>query len=181
MKRICVFAGSKTGSASEYSDAAKALGHELVARGLGLVYGGGKLGLMGVIADSVLEKGGHVTGVIPETLVEAEHAHEGATEMHVVTTMHERKALMVELSIGFIALPGGLGTLDETFEILTYNQLGIHHHPCGLLNVNGYYDNLLLFLGDSVNQGFVKQSHHSLIIFDTDVGRLVDRIAGNQT
>lgn len=176
MKRICVFAGSNTGRTPEYSSVARALGRELVGRDLGLVFGGGNVGLMGVIADAVLEAGGHVTGIIPETLVVREQAHQGAQEMHVVSSMHERKAMMVDLSIGFIALPGGMGTLDETFEIITYNQLGIHHHPCGLLNVGGYYDNLVLFLRDSVDQGFVKQEHKALLVVDTDVSRLVDRI-----
>ncbi|MDH3688174.1 MAG: TIGR00730 family Rossman fold protein [Gammaproteobacteria bacterium] len=181
MKRICVFAGSRRGAMPEYSAAAKALGRELVSRGLGLVYGGGKLGLMGVIADQVLELGGHVTGIIPDSLIIKEQAHQGVSEMHVVTTMHQRKAMMVDLSTGFIALPGGLGTLDETFEILTYNQLGIHDHPCGLLNVEGYYDSLLHFLNHSIDQEFVREAHKSLIIVDADVSQLVDRIASNNS
>ena len=136
---ICVFTGSRQGRRSDYADAARRIGRELVERGYGLVYGGGNVGLMTVVADAVLESHGHVTGVIPETLVEKEVVHRGLSELRIVQSMHERKAMMAELSDGFVALPGGIGTMEEFFEVLSWAQLGMHNKPCGLLNVCGYY------------------------------------------
>src|SRR6187549_1487199 len=146
MMRVCVFAGSSSGSRPEYRTAAEDLGRELAARGIELVYGGAHVGLMGGVADAVLAGGGRVTGVIPKALVDKEVAHTGLTDLRIVASMHQRKALMVDLSDAFIALPGGWGTLDEMFEILTWAQLGLHRKPCGLLNVQKYFDRLLAFL-----------------------------------
>ena len=168
--RICVFTGSRHGARSEYAEAAKRLGRELVARGYGLVYGGGKVGLMTVIADTVLELKGHVTGVIPSSLVSKEVAHLGLTALRVVDSMHERKALMAELSDGFIAMPGGIGTMEELFEVLSWAQLGLHEKPCALLNVMGYYDPLLRFLDHGVEQDFIKPKHRELLIEESDPG-----------
>src|SRR5262245_55803245 len=144
--RICVFTGSRRGVRAEYADAAKQLGRALVQRGYGLVYGGGKVGLMTIIADTVLDLKGHVTGVIPDSLVGKEVAHRGLSNLRVVGSMHERKALMAALSNGFIAMPGGIGTMEEFFEVLSWAQLGLHEKPCGLLNVCGYYDPLMQFI-----------------------------------
>jgi uncharacterized protein (TIGR00730 family) len=163
MKRVCVFAGSSAGSQPEYLTAAEDLGRVLAAREIGLVYGGARVGLMGALADAVLAGSGQVTGVIPRAMVEKEVAHDGLTDLRVVTTMHERKALMVELADGFIALPGGWGTLDELFEILTWAQLGIHRKPCGVLNVLGYFDQLLAFLEHAMQQGFVRREYGALL------------------
>ena len=157
MKRICVFAGSSKGVRPEYREAARALGRALGARGIGVVYGAGGIGLMGVLADAVIENGGEITGVIPDKLMDMEVAHEGITELRVVRTMHERKALMAELSEGFIALPGGLGTLEETMEMLTWLQLGYHDKPVGLLNIGGYYDPLLAFFRHMNEEGFISE------------------------
>ncbi len=149
----------------------------MAGRQIGLVYGGGNVGLMGVLADAMLAVGGEVIGVIPASLVAREVAHHGVTELRVVQTMHERKALMNELSDGFVALPGGFGTLDEFFEILTWSQLGIHGKPCGLLNVAGYYNDLLLMLDRAVAENFLRPAHRELVITDTDVGQLLQRLA----
>lgn len=157
LKRICVFAGSSKGVRTEYQEATRTLGHALGARGIGVVYGAGGIGLMGVLADAVIEKGGEITGVIPDKLMDMEVAHEGITELRVVRTMHERKALMAELSDGFIALPGGLGTLEETMEMLTWLQLGYHDKPVGLLNIRGYYDPLLTFFRHMNEEGFISE------------------------
>jgi uncharacterized protein (TIGR00730 family) len=173
-KNFCVFTGSRHGARSEYSLAAKALGRELVGRGYGLVYGGGKVGLMTVIADTVLELGGHVTGVIPNSLVSKEVAHRGLTDLRVVQSMHERKAVMAELSDGFIAMPGGIGTLEEFFEVLSWAQLGLHDKPCGLLNVGGYYDHLIRFLDHAVTDDFVKPKHRALLIVEKEPAKLLD-------
>ena len=175
--RICVFTGSRHGAAPEYADAARQLGRELVARGYGLVYGGGKVGLMTVIADTVLELKGHVTGVIPSSLVSKEVAHLGLTALRVVDSMHERKALMAELSDGFIAMPGGIGTMEELFEVLSWAQLGLHEKPCALLNVAGYYDPLIQFLDRAVEQDFIKAKHRALLIVESDPGALLDGFA----
>ena len=175
--RLCVFCGSNHGERAEYAAAAADLGAALVERGIGLVYGGGRVGLMGVIADTVLAGGGEVIGVIPHALDTKELAHDGVTKMHRVNTMHERKALMADLADGFIALPGGLGTFDESFEIVTWAQLGIHHKPCGLLNVAGYYDRLIAFLDHTVEERFVKPQHRDLILVESDYQRLLDRMA----
>ena len=176
MKRVCVFAGSSAGVRPEYMAAATDLGRVLGARGIGLVYGGARVGLMGAVADAVLTGGGAVIGVIPRALVEKEVAHSGLTELRVVTTMHERKALMADLSDAFIALPGGWGTLDEFFEILTWAQLGLHRKPCGLLNAQGYFDRLLAFLDHTVEQGFVRREHQSMISVSDSPATLLDAL-----
>jgi len=173
---VCVFCGSNTGLRDDYRIAAQALAVELARRGLGLVYGGGNIGLMGLLADSMLQAGGEVIGVIPRSLVEKEVAHHGVTELRVVDTMHQRKAMMNELSDAFIALPGGFGTLDEFFEILTWAQLGIHAKPSGLLNVSGFYDNLLAMLDHAVNERLLRPAHRELVITDTDADALLQRL-----
>jgi uncharacterized protein (TIGR00730 family) len=174
MNRICVFCGSRTGDRAVYAESARRLGEELARRGLGLVFGGGHIGLMGVLADAVLQGGGEVVGVIPQSLVDKELAHAGVTRMHVVATMHERKALMADLSDGFIALPGAFGTADEFFEILTWAQLGIHAKPVGLLNVEGFFDHLLAWLDHTARQGFLKPKHRSLLLEAVEPGPLLD-------
>lgn len=174
---ICVFAGSSPGARGAYAKAARALGEELVSRGLDLVYGGSKVGLMGVVADAVLEGGGRVTGVIPKALVAKEVAHEGLTELRVVASMHERKALMAELAGGFIALPGGMGTLEELLEILTWSQLGFHGKPSGLLNAEGYYDGLVEFFDHLVRERFVKEAHRAMALVEADPGLLLDAMS----
>jgi hypothetical protein len=179
MKKICVFCGSSSGNREEYSSAASELGRELAKRNIGLVYGGASVGIMGALADSVLENGGEVTGVIPESLVESV-GHEKLTELHVVDTMHARKALMFELSCAFIALPGGLGTLEEIFEVLTWGQLGFHKKPCGILNISGYFDHLLRFLEHSVSEKFVKEAHFDMLQNSETVGGLLDKLQHNR-
>lgn len=176
-RKICVFTGSRHGASTAYADAAEQLARDLVERSFGLVYGGGNVGLMNIIADAVLDLGGHVTGVIPNALVSKEVAHRGLSELRVVNSMHERKALMAELSDGFIALPGGIGTMEEFFEVLSWAQLGIHNKPCGLLNVSGYYDPLIEFLDHAVSQDFVKPKHRALLIVEHDPITLLDRFA----
>jgi uncharacterized protein (TIGR00730 family) len=174
-RRICVFTGSRHGSRSDYAQAAAALGRELVERDYGLVYGGGNVGLMNVVANTVLERMGNVIGVIPNSLVSKEVAHRGLTELRVVGSMHERKALMAELSDGFIAMPGGIGTMEEFFEVLSWAQLGLHEKPCGLLNVAGYYDSLITFLDQAVAKDFIKPKHRALMIVEEDSTALLDR------
>lgn len=166
MKRICVYCGSSGGRHSDYAAAATALGQLLAQNGIGLVYGGAAIGIMGVIADAVLAGGGSVSGVIPQALKDKEIAHEGLTELHVVESMHERKSLMAVLSDGFIAMPGGYGTLEEIVETLTWGQLQFHNKPCGLLNVNGYFDHLLAFLQHAEAQGFIKSGHREMLLVD---------------
>jgi uncharacterized protein (TIGR00730 family) len=177
MKRVCVFCGSNAGIRAEYGIAAQGLATVLARRGLGLVYGGGNVGLMGVLADSMLQAGAEVIGVIPQALVAKEVAHRGVTELRIVDTMHQRKALMNELSDAFIALPGGFGTMDEFFEILTWSQLGIHGKPSGLLNVSGYYDSLLAMLDHAVAERFLRPAHRDLVIADTKADSLLQRLA----
>jgi uncharacterized protein (TIGR00730 family) len=177
VRRICVFCGSNPGRRPEYAGAAREMGRVLVERGVGLVYGGGKVGLMGIVADTVLAGGGEVAGVIPEALVAREVGHAGLTALHVVRTMHERKALMADLADGFVALPGGFGTFEEFCEVLTWSQLGFHPKPCGLLNVAGYYDPLLALFDRAVEEGFVPPRHRALVIEETDPARLLDRFA----
>ena len=177
MKRVCVFCGSNPGRRPEYADAAREMGRVLVERGLGLVYGGGKVGLMGIVADTVLAGGGEVSGVIPEALVAREVGHAGLTALHVVRTMHERKALMADRADAFVAMPGGFGTFEEFCEVLTWSQLGFHPKPCGLLNVAGYYDPLLALFDHAVEERFVPPQHRALVIEDTDPARLLDRFA----
>ena len=177
MKRICVFCGSATGARPAYAAAARDLGEALVARGLGLVYGGGSVGLMGVLADAVLAAGGEVIGVIPGPLASRELAHAGLTALHVVDSMHERKAMMASLCDGFVALPGGLGTFEETLEVLTWAQLGIHRKPVGVLNVEGYWDGLRHLLAHAVGEGFVRPEYAALLLFGTTAAELLDRVA----
>lgn len=180
MKRVCVYCGSSIGRDPAYRAAAGALGQELADRGLGLVYGGASVGVMGAIADAVLEAGGEAIGIIPESLALKEIAHEGLTERHVVRSMHERKAMMAEYADGFVALPGGWGTMEEIFEILTWAQLGFHQKPCGLLNVAGYYDGLFSFLEHVIEEQFVKPDYRELLIMERDANRLLDRFASYQ-
>jgi uncharacterized protein (TIGR00730 family) len=175
MKRICVYCGSSPGRLIDYRDAAQALGHELAARDLGLVYGGASIGVMGAVADAVLEKGGQVFGVIPHALATREVAHNGLDELFVVDSMHERKAKMAELSDGFIALPGGWGTIEEIFEMLTWAQLGFHKKPCGLLNISGYYDHLFTFLEHAIDERFVHEEFRPMIMMEQSAGNLLDR------
>jgi len=169
-----VFCGSNFGRRPEYSAAVRQLAQALVAAAIDVVYGGARVGTMGLLADSALEAGGRVIGVIPSVLVDAEIAHGGLTELHVVGSMHERKARMAELSDGFIALPGGLGTLDELAEIITWSQLGLHDKPTGLLNVAGYYDDLLAFFDHAVEEGYLRSQHRGFIHSETDVHRLLE-------
>jgi uncharacterized protein (TIGR00730 family) len=176
IERICVFAGSSAGRQPEYQSTARDLGRVLADRQVGLVYGGARVGLMGVVADAVLASAGHVVGVIPEALVEKEVAHEGLSELRVVASMHERKAVMVELADGFIALPGGWGTLEEFFEVLTWGQLGLHRKPCGLLNTRGYYDGLLSFVEHSIHEAFVRSEYRSMIAVSRSPGELIDQL-----
>jgi len=164
MRRICVFCGSSPGSRAEYRAATEELGAELVRRSIGLVYGGGNVGLMGVLADAVLKAGGEAVGVIPENLMAREVGHNGLTKLHVVHSMHERKALMADLSDAFIALPGGFGTLEEFCEVLTWAQLGLHAKPCGILNVLGYYSPLLAMFDHAVKERFLKQENRRLVV-----------------
>jgi hypothetical protein len=180
MKRICVFAGSSVGARPDYAGAARELAAELVRRKLGLVYGGGSVGLMGVLADAALAHGGEVIGVIPRGLATRELAHTGLTEMRVVESMHERKALMASLVDGFIALPGGLGTFEETLEVLTWSQLGIHRKPVGVLNVAGYFDGLLRMLAHAVGEGFVRREYLALLLFADTPAALLDAMAAWQ-
>jgi len=174
--KVCVFSGSRSGANFGYADAARQLGGELVRRGHDLVYGGGNVGLMGVIADAVLGLHGHVTGVIPDSLVSKEVAHEGLSDLRIVRSMHERKAVMAELSDGFIAMPGGIGTMEEFFEVLSWAQLGIHNKPCGLLDVSGYYQPLIRFFDHAVDHGFLKPTHRSLLLVETEPRKLLDRL-----
>lgn len=170
---MAVYCGARLGQDPVYADAARALGARLACRGLGLVYGGGRVGLMGVLADAVLEAGGEAIGVIPEFMMAREVAHDGLTALHVVDSMHARKARMAALADAFVALPGGLGTLDELVEMLTWAQLGLHAKPCGLLNVRGYFDGLLAFVDHAAREGFVRPGHHALLTPDDDPERLL--------
>ena len=164
MKRICVFCGSSSGSLPEYHAAAEEMGAELARRNIGLVYSGGNVGLMGIIADTVLRAGGEAVGVIPEHLRAREVGHEGLTKLHVVQSMHERKALLADLSDAFVALPGGLGTLEEFCEVVTWTQLGLHTKPCGILNVLGYYSPLLAMFDYAVVERFLKPENRALVL-----------------
>jgi uncharacterized protein (TIGR00730 family) len=177
MRRICVFCGSSSGRSPDYRNAATELGTLLARRGMGLVYGGAAVGLMGTVADAALAAGGEVIGVIPQALVEREIAHPGLTELRVVGSMHERKTLMAELSDGFIALPGGVGTLDEFFEIWTWAQLGSHSKPSGLLNVRGYYDRLLDFMRHVVDEQFLKPAQLEMLLVSECPEVLLDKMA----
>ena len=175
--RICVFSGSSHGYAPEYKAAAQALGGLLARNSIELVYGGAAVGLMGALADATLAEGGRVTGVIPQALVDREVAHAGLTHLHVVSSMHERKSLMARLADGFIALPGGIGTFEELFEVWTWAQLGSHTKPCALLNVLGFYDRLLEFLDRVVEQGFLKPVHREMVLVEKEPAPLLRAIA----
>jgi uncharacterized protein (TIGR00730 family) len=174
---LCVFCGSSAGSKPAYLDAAIALGRVLAEARIRLVYGGGRVGLMGAIADAVLHNGGEVVGVIPRHLVAREVAHKGLSDLRIVASMHERKALMSELSDAFVALPGGLGTLEEFFEVWTWGQLGLHQKPYGLLNVAGFYEPLVQFIDQLVDLKFVKPEHRKMLIVESDVAALPARLS----
>jgi uncharacterized protein (TIGR00730 family) len=176
MRRLCVFCGSSTGTRTAYAAATRTLAALLVRRGIGLVYGGGGIGLMGVLADAVLAAGGEVIGVIPRPLATKEIAHGGCTELRIVDSMHERKATMAALSDGFMALPGGLGTFEELLEMLTWTQLGVHAKPVAALDVDGYWTGLRRLLADGVAAGFVRPENEAILLVDADPARLVDRM-----
>ena len=176
MKRICVYCGSSYGKLPAYTDAAKALGKTLTDNGIGLVYGGASVGIMGVVADAVLEGGGEVIGVIPQAIADLEIAHTGLSQLEVVANMHERKAMMAEFSDGFIALPGGLGTMEELFEVWTWAQLGFHHKPCGLMNVAGYYDHLTAFIDHTVDQEYVKAADRETLLVSSEPADLIKQM-----
>lgn len=175
-RRIAVFCGSASGHDPRHVAEARRLGRALAARNLGLVYGGGSIGLMGAIADAVLDAGGDVIGVIPRTLWEREVGHRGLTELHIVETMHERKAMMAELSDAFVALPGGLGTLEELFEAWTWSQLGLHRKPCAILDSGGYFDDLVTFLDKAVAAGFVDATYRAMLIVEREPAALFERL-----
>lgn len=177
LKNLCVYCGSSPGRLPVYAEAARSLAAALVRRDIGLIYGGASLGVMGTLADAVLAHGGRVTGVMPESLFEQEIAHRGLTEMHFTRSMHERKALMAELADGFIALPGGLGTLEEILEVWTWGQLSLHAKPCGLLDVAGYYAPLQRFLDHAADEGFIRAKHRAMLIVEQDPEILLDRYA----
>ena len=174
LKSVCVYCGSSPGKNSLYINAARSMGEEIARRGMTLVYGGGRVGLMGEVARAAMEKGGKVIGVIPQALKDQELAFQELTELHVVNSMHERKALMADLADGFVAMPGGYGTLEEVFEVLTWVQLGFLTKPCGFLNINHYYDTLLAFLDQSVAEQFIYQPHRDLILQALDPAELLD-------
>jgi uncharacterized protein (TIGR00730 family) len=176
--RICVYAGSNPGADPAYAEAAADLARLLARRGIGVVYGGAHRGLMGILADAALEAGGEVIGVMPQALVDREIAHTGLTELHVVASMHERKALMAELADGFVALPGGAGTLEELIEIYTWSQLGLHAKPRGALNVNGYYDALAALLDHAVQEGFLREQHRGALHIAPTTEELLDAFEG---
>src|SRR3990167_2560423 len=176
MKGVCVFGGSRNGTRDQYGAAARRMGEALARRGIGLVYGGGGIGLMGVLADAAVSAGGDVVGVIPEALMAREVAHRGLTDLRVVASMHERKALMAELADAFVALPGGFGTLEEFSEALTWGQLSIHRKPCGLLNVEGFFDPLLSLFDHAVREQFVSPEHRALVVVEEDAERLLDAL-----
>ncbi|MFZ6721269.1 TIGR00730 family Rossman fold protein [Undibacterium sp. Ji49W] len=175
MKAICVYCGSSPGITTEYAAGARQLAAQLVSQQLRLVYGGGNVGLMGIIADEVLRLGGQVTGVIPKALMDKEVGHTGLTDLHIVSNMHERKAMMAELSDAFIAMPGGIGTFEELFEVLTWSQLGFHEKPVGLYNINGFYQKLHDFLLHTVEQGFLRAAHLDLLYIDSDAASLLQK------
>jgi uncharacterized protein (TIGR00730 family) len=176
MRRVCVFCGSKSGGRPVFAEAAQLLGRLLAERELGLIFGGGHIGLMGVLADAVLAAGGEVAGVIPQALVDKELAHSRLTELHIVGTMHQRKALMADRADAFVALPGGFGTCEEFFEVLTWAQLGIHDKPIGLLNVAGFFDPLLAWIDGAVAEGFIRPKHRSLLLVAAEPARLLDEL-----
>lgn len=180
MKSLCVYCGSSIGTSPVYAEAARALARAMVGENIDLVYGGGNVGLMGVIADEILRAGGEATGVIPKALLDKEVGHLALTRLHIVKDMHERKAMMAELSDGFIAMPGGIGTLEELFEVFTWSQLGFHDKPIGLLNVDGFYDGLIAFLEHVVSQGFLKPAQATLLMHEADGKVLLERLKAFQ-
>ncbi len=180
MKRLAVYCGSASPADPIYIEAARAVGHALATRGIGVVYGGGRLGLMGAVADAALAAGGEVIGIIPQALVDAEVAHRGCTELHVVSGMHERKALFTDLSDGFVTLPGGVGTMDELWEAISWAQLGYHEKPVGVLNVAGFYDGLIAFNAHMIEVGFIRAQHAGIMIADDDLDTLLGRMAAYQ-
>lgn len=175
-RRLCVYCGSNSGTSPAFTDAAVELGKALASRGIGLVYGGGHVGLMGVIADAVLAGGGEVIGVIPQSLQDKELGHAGLTELHVVSSMHERKQRMADLSDGFIAMPGGIGTLEELFETFTWLQLGFHDKPVALLNVSGFYNGIVAFVSQLTRDGFLKPAHEACLLVDDRVEPLLEKM-----
>ena len=179
-RRLCVYCGSNRGTSPAFTEAAVTLGKALASRGIGLVYGGGHVGLMGVIADAALAAGGEVIGVIPTALKEKELGHSGLTAMHVVGSMHERKQLMADLSDGFVAMPGGIGTLEELFETFTWLQLGFHHKPVALLNVGGFYDGIVAFVSQLTRDGFLKSAHQDCLLVDDRVETLLEKMLSFQ-
>ena len=176
MRRICVFCGASPGARPEYAQATTETARLLAADGIGVVYGGGGVGLMGVLADAVLAEDGEIIGVIPRALMHREIAHRGVTDMRVVGSMHERKALMAELADAFIALPGGIGTLEELFEVYTWAQLSLHRKPCALLNVEGYYDGIAGFLAVAVEERFLREEHREMLMVEREPRALIDRL-----
>jgi uncharacterized protein (TIGR00730 family) len=176
LRRICVFCGSNVGTRPAYGQAAQTVGRLLSRRGIELVYGGGHVGLMGMVADACLNEGGRVIGVIPQALADKEKAHGGLTELRIVKSMHERKFLMAELSDAFVALPGGYGTWEEFFEVLTWSQLGIQRKACAILNVDGYYDPVIEMADKGLSEGFLRDGHRALLLADVDPERLLDRL-----
>ena len=180
MKNVCVYCGSSSGRRKDYAEAAAALAERLVKHNMNLVYGGASVGIMGEIADAVLDAGGQVIGVMPRALVEKEVQHDGLTELLVVDSMHERKLKMAEISDGFIAMPGGLGTLEELFEILTWAQLGFHQKPCALLNVQGYYDKLSAFLDHAVEEQFIKSVHSHMLLIEENPEKILQSMLAYQ-
>lgn len=176
MKTVCVYCGSSFGNNPVYSAVARELGQALAEQQIELIYGGGRVGLMGVVADAVLAAGGRVQGVIPQALADREVAHHGLTQLHIVQSMHDRKSMMADLSEGFIALPGGIGTLEELFEIWTWAQLGIHTRPIGILNIAGYFDRLLEFLTHAVREAFLKPAHRQTAVVSADVADLLEQM-----
>jgi uncharacterized protein (TIGR00730 family) len=176
VERICVFCGASPGARPAYAQATSELARLLTADGIGVVYGGGGVGLMGVLADAVLAEGGEIIGVIPRALVDREIAHRDVTDMRVVGSMHERKALMAELADAFIALPGGLGTVEELFEVYTWAQLGLHRKPCALLNVEGYYDGIAGFLANAVQERFLREEHREMLMVEREPRGLIERL-----
>lgn len=177
MKRLAIYCGSATPADTVYIETARAVGEMLAKRGIGVVYGGGRLGLMGAVADAALAAGGEVIGIIPEALVKGEVAHRGCTELHIVSGMHERKARFTELSDGFVTLPGGVGTMDELWEAISWAQIGYHEKPVGVLNVAGFYDGLIAFNAHMISTGFIRPQHAGIMIADENLETLLDRMA----
>jgi len=176
MKRVCIFCGSNTGANPAYIKAAQEIGRTLAQRSIGLVYGGVGTGLMGALADAVIDSGGEAIGVIPSSIIKEDEIHKALTELRLVNSMHERKAVMADISDAFVALPGGFGTFEEICEIITWSQLGLHDKPCGLVNVEGYYDYLLKFFDNAVKERFISKKDRSLLVVDSDVVNLLDLV-----